>query len=120
MTGWLPFLGTAILAGGFGLFIGVSDVVPHKMVPRVTMASVSPNTQPPPAVPLVLSEQRARLSIVVDKQKAEIAKQELKLQTDQDPGNIKAKVDAEEARLQSSLEKQKRRTKIESKRCSRD
>jgi len=108
VTGWLPFLGTAILAGGFGLFIGVSDVVPHKMVPRVTMASVSPKTQPPPAVPLVLSEQRARLSIVVDKQKAEIAKQEKKLQTDLDPGNIKAKVVAEEARLQSNLEKQRK------------
>jgi len=108
VTGWLPFLGTALLAGGVGLFIGVSDVVPHKMVPRVTMASVSSKTQPPPAVPLVLSEQRSRLSIVIDKQKAEIAKQELKLQTDQDPGNIKAKVAAEEARLQTSLEKAKK------------
>jgi len=46
--------------------------------------------------------------IVVDKQKAEIARQEAKLQTDQDPANIKAKVVAEEARLHNQVEKLKK------------
>lgn len=105
VTRWLPCLGAALLAGGIGLCVGASDVEPHKMMPRVTMASVSANTQPPSAVPLALSEQRARLLIVVDKQKAEIARLDAKLQTDQDPANIKAKVIAEEARLQNQVEK---------------
>lgn len=131
-TGWLPFLGTAILAGGVGLLIGVSNVVPRDMVPGVAISAVSPKTQPPLAaqkmlpaappsarqsttaptspkresVPILLSEQRARLLIEVDKQKAVIAMQEKKLQADQDPGSIQAKIAAEQARLQSSLERQ--------------
>lgn len=132
VTGWLPFLGTALLAGGVGLLIGVSDVVPRDMVPRVTVSTVNQKTQPPAAaqkvlpaaasstrqsttaptspkresVPILLSEQRARLLIEVDKQKAEIARQEKKLQADQDPGSIQAKIAAEQARLESSLERQ--------------
>jgi hypothetical protein len=108
VTRWLPCLGAALLAGGIGLCVGVSDAVPHKMMPRVTMASVSPNTQPASPVPLSLSEQRARLAIVVDKQKADIARRDAKLQTDQDPANIKAKVVAEEARLHNQVEKLKK------------
>lgn len=130
VAGWLPFLGTALFAGGVGLFIGVSDVLPRDAAPRMTLAVVSPKTQSQPTaqkaltaaatsarpsmkaptskkrelVPLVLSEQRARLLIEVDKQKAEIAGLEVKLQTDQE--SIKARVAAEEAKLQSSLERQ--------------
>jgi len=112
VAGSVPVVAVALLSGGVGLYVGLSNVQPQVINVNVTKAVTTavpkaPSTVPQPEkVQLLLSEQIARQQLQVDRDRAEIASAEAKLQSDLDQESIRSKVAAEEARLQASRERQ--------------
>lgn len=113
ISGSMQVIGIAVVAGGIGLVVGLSAVPPK--VTYVSLKAPSPPatqkalparaaSQQREQVQLLLSEQRARQQIQVDMERNDISSLESRLKLDQD--NIKAKVAAEEARLQANRERQ--------------